>query len=164
VFSLNAPIPRAVHDIADRLAADCPPETVRPREERTLVVKRLGNPDAAARLSARAREVVTDQPPIAARIDGLAIFEDPPAGPAPVVALGVESPGLNELHERLCAAFDPIEGIESEAYRPHVTVARGPALHGQLPSIDAAHRWSIESLQFYDANRHLRAGRIDLPA
>ncbi|MFW6436542.1 MAG: 2'-5' RNA ligase family protein [Halococcoides sp.] len=162
MFSLNVPVPAAVHERADAVASECPPGTVRPRAERTLVVKRLGEPDAADRLSARAREVIRGQPPIAARIDGLVVFEEPPAGPAPVLALAIDSPGLERLHDRLCAVFDPIEGIEAGAYRPHVTVARGA---GVVREIDfETHRWSIDALALYDASRHLPAGRIDLPA
>ncbi|MFB6162630.1 MAG: 2'-5' RNA ligase family protein [Halococcoides sp.] len=165
MFSLNAPLPRDVHEIADRVAADYPPDTVRPRDQRTLVVKRLGDPTDAARLTARAREVVTDQPPIAARARGVVRFEDPPAGQAPVLALDIESPGLIDLHERLCAAFEPVEGIEGSAYHPHVTVARGPAVpdRAREASVEVC-EWSIEHLQLYDASRHLSAGRIDLPA
>ncbi|AWB27156.1 2'-5' RNA ligase family protein [Halococcoides cellulosivorans] len=164
MFSLNVPIPSAVNRIADELAREAPPATVRPHADRTLVLKRLGAQSDAARLSARAREALAGQPPVAARVAGLVVFEDPPAGPAPVVALSVESPGLVALHEQLCEYFDPAEGIEEEAYRPHVTVARGAgAERVRSASIDT-HRWSIEELQFYDANRHTPAGRIDLPA
>ncbi|MFW6436761.1 MAG: 2'-5' RNA ligase family protein [Halococcoides sp.] len=164
MFSLNAPIPGAVNRIADALAREAPPATVRPRDRRTLVVKRLGDPDEGARLAARAREAVAGQPPIAARVEGLVVFEDPPAGPAPVVALAIESPGLIALHATLCERFDTVEGIEGADYRPHVTVARGAGADRVRAASVEPHRWSIERLQFYDARRHIPAGRIDLPA
>lgn len=169
VYSLNAPVPSAVARLAADLAGELPAARARARGTRTLVVKRLsdGGESDDARLEARAREALAGAPACGARVDGVDVFEDVHAGPAPVVYLAVESPGLGALHGRLCEAFEPVAGIEGEEYVPHVTVARGG-------SVDAARRlaatdvdpieWTVEELQFWDATREQSVSRVSLPA
>lgn len=169
MYSLNAPVPSAVARLAGDLARDLPAATPRERGTHTLVVKRLGGGDheTFAHLSARARDAVAGAPACRARVDGLGVFPDPPLGTGPVVYLRVESPGLHALHERLCAAIDPVEDIEGEGYTPHVTVARGgdPDAARALTerSVDPV-EWAVEELVFWDAERNQRAGTVSLPA
>ncbi len=186
--SVNVPVPGRVSGLAAEVAADltarqggtdlgsavvpaAPGDArtdaggVRVRDDRTLVAKRLPEGDPH-RVEARAREAIAGTPPFEVRVDRVDQFAEPTAGPGPVVYLAVESPGLWELHERLCRVFEPVDRLESEEYTPHVTVARGG-------SPDAAERvlgpvepveWTVTELQFWDAARNLVAGRVSLPA
>jgi len=168
VYSLNVPVPGRVKQLAaslhPRLAA-----FDRVREDHTLVCKRLGDPDPGevAAVQGRARRALAGTAPFAARVDGIGVFEEPAAGPAPVVYLAVESPGLRAAHERLCAAFEPAEGIEGPDYVPHVTLARGGsvadarALAGT--DLDAV-EWTVERLVFWDDRHGGAAGHVRLPA
>ncbi|PSQ29501.1 phosphoesterase [Halobacteriales archaeon SW_10_68_16] len=168
MYSLNAPTPGEVSALAPDLARDLPEARARPRDEQTLVLKRLGRGDRAAfhRLSARAREALAGAPAVEARVTGVDCFADAATGPSPVVYLAVESPGLRAVHERLCEAFDPIEGLEGEAYVPHVTVARGggpeqaAAVCREIDPVE----WTVNELQVYDAERDQRVSRLSLPA
>lgn len=119
-YSLNAPLPDAVRAVARDLRTELPPG-VRPRERPTLVVKRLGT-GGHRTLAERARGALAGASPCAARLDGLGTFD---GGTGPVVHLTVESPGLRALHDRLCGTFDPVPGIEGDAYVAHVTLGRG---------------------------------------
>ena len=129
--SLNVPVPNAVA----RLAADLEPTLTpfdRIRDRHTLVVKRFGDdatggPDGERfdRLRERLRPLLADAPAFEARVTGIDYFERPPSGPGPVVYLGIGSPGLHALHRRLVEEFGAVEGMEGEAYVPHVTLARG---------------------------------------
>lgn len=127
VASLNLPIPGAVK----RIANDFHPSLTafdNVRENHTFVVKRIDSKAWRAdphRVRERLRRVVERTPPFEVRVWGVDFFADPPSGTAPVVYLAVESPGLHQLHGRLCREFDPVEGIEGEAYTPHITLARG---------------------------------------
>jgi 2'-5' RNA ligase len=167
-ISLNAPIPGRVK----RLASELEPDLYgfdRVRERHTLLVKRFGerDPSEYARLETRLRRVLRGTPAFEARVGGIDAFERPAFGPGPVVYLAVESPGLIALHERLCEAFEPVEGLEGEAYVPHVTLARG----GDL---EAAHRlcdrsvdpvtWTVSELTLRDATYGEVASRFSLPA
>lgn len=183
--SVNVPVPGRVSALAAEVAADLTarqggtgfdpsgPDSrdpraeaggVRVRDDRTLVAKRLPEGDPH-RVEARAREAIAGTPPFEVRVDRVDQFSEPTAGTGPVVYLAVESPGLWELHERLCRAFEPIDRLEGADYTPHVTVARGG-------SHDAAERvlgpvepveWTVTELQFWDAARALVAGRVSLP-
>ncbi|MFB6164253.1 MAG: 2'-5' RNA ligase family protein [Haloarculaceae archaeon] len=170
MYSLNAPVPSAVAALASDVAADLPAARERPRGSHTLGVKRLGTGDHEryARLEARAREALAGAPAVAARVADVAVFEDAPIGSAPVVYLAVESPGLIGIHERLCEAFDPIDGIEGDDYTPHVTIARGGSLEAARAVADAASlepiEWTIDELVFWDAEREQSISRIALPA
>ena len=142
MYSLNAPVPSAVARLASGLAADLLDATVRQRH--TLVVKRLSEGDPSG-LSAAVRRVVAGTDPFPARVTGVDVFEDPPAGEAPVAYLEVESPGLERLHRRLCERFDPADGIEADAYVPHVTVARGGDAD-RLRGCDLDREWTVDRL------------------
>ena len=169
MYSLNVPLPSAATALAGRLAADLPQARARPRGEHTLVAKRLGGGDHAAyaRLEARAREAVQGTAPFDVALTGIEQFETAATGPSPVVYLAVESPGLVALHERLCRAFDPVDGIEGDAYAPHVTIARGgdPAAASRLVDreIDPV-EWTVEELVTFDAERGQPVSRLSLPA
>ncbi|MEF8781542.1 MAG: 2'-5' RNA ligase family protein [Haloarculaceae archaeon] len=169
MYSLNVPVPVDVSRLASELARELPAARARGRDEHTLVAKRLGEDDGAAfgRLASRAREALAGTPAFEARVTGVDHFAEAAAGLSPVVYLAVESPGLVSLHRDLARAFDPVEGLEGEAYVPHVTVARGG-------SVDAARRladrdvdlieWTVTELVFWDAERGERAGTVSLPA
>ena len=167
MYSLNAPVPSAVAALADDLARDLVDARSRVRGSHTLVVKRLTDDDLGyAHLEARARDVLAGTPACEARVADVEIFETVPSGPAPVVYLRVESPGLEALHDRLCETFDPVAGIEGDDFVPHVTVARG----GQVAAarrlaeteIDPI-EWVVDELVFWDATREQPASRVSLP-
>lgn len=169
MYSLNASFPSAVPALAGRLARDLPRAQARERGGHTLVCKRLGSGDHAAyaRIEAKARDALRGTAPFEVRVAGLDWFETAVTGPAPVVYLAVESPELRALHERLCAAFDPVEGMEGDEYEPHVTVARGgdPAAARRLVGRDIDPiEWTVEELVFYDAERGQPVSRVALPA
>lgn len=169
MYSLNAPTPGEVSALAPDLARDLPEARARPRDEQTLVLKRLGRGDRAAfhRLSARAREALAGAPAVEARVTGVDCFADAATGPSPVVYLAVQSPGLEALHRRLIEAFEPVEGIEGEDYVPHVTVARGGTLAAAQRLADREIdpiEWSVTELVFWDAERAQSAGSVSLPA
>lgn len=184
--SVNVPVPGRVSALAAEVAADLSAGQggaefgsaarahagsrdghggVRVRDDRTLVAKRLPEGDPH-RVEARAREAIAGTPPFEVRVDRVDQFSEPTAGSGPVVYLAVESPGLWELHERLCRAFDPIDRLEGPDYTPHVTVARGgdpEAAERVLGPVDPV-EWTVTELQFWDATRALVAGRVSLPA
>jgi 2'-5' RNA ligase len=169
VYSLNAPLPSSVTALAGRLARELPRARARPRGEHTLVLKRLGSGDHAAyaRIEGRARDALRGTDPFSVRVTGVGQFETAVPGPSPVVYLAVESPELRALHERLCAAFDPVEGMEGDGYVPHVTVARGgdPAAARRLVDRDIEPvEWTVEELVFFDAERGQSVSRVSLPA
>ena len=169
MYSLNIPLPSSVTSLAGRLAHDLPQARARPRGEHTLVAKRLGDGDHAAyaRLEARARDAVRGIAPFEVRVIGIDCFETAVTGPSPVVYLAVESAQLRALHERLCEAFDAVEGMEADAYIPHVTIARGgdPAAARRLVERDIDPvTWAVEELAFFDAERGQSVSRISLPA
>lgn len=169
MYSLNVPIDPAVGRLADRLASSLPRAQERARGDRTLVAKRLGAGDhtAYARIEARVRDILRGTDPFQVRITGIEQFETAATGPSPVVYLAVESPPLCRLHERLCRAFDPVDGIEADDYVPHVTIARGgdPTAATELTerAIDPI-EWTAEDLGFFDAERGQSASRVALPA
>ncbi len=167
MYSVNVPVPSEVSALASRLARDLPRARGRPRGEHTLVVKRLVGEGGDHQQVARARDVLADAPTFRVRITGIDLFARPTSGAGPVVYLAVESPGLERLHYRLASAFDPVEGIEGEAYVPHVTIARGGperAAHRitdrQIDPIE----WTASELVFWDGDRNQPAGRVSLPA
>jgi len=169
VYSLNVPVPAAVARLASDLASNLPAARARPRGEHTLVVKRLGEGAHTPypRLEARVRDLLAGQQAFEARVAGVGLFRDPPAGSGPVVYLRIESPPLVALHRRLLPAFDPVEGMEGDAYVPHVTVARSG-------SLDRAERladrpvdpitWDVTELVFWDGEHSQPVSRLSLPA
>lgn len=167
-FSLNVPVPGRVAAIASELRPALSAfESIRDRH--TLVLKRLeeGDPDG---LETRVRQALAGAPACEARIAGIGAFEDPPAGSAPVVYLAVESPGLVQIHERLCDRFAPAMGIEGEHYLPHVTLARGggdaatAAVERLLETEVEPVTWTVGELVFWDARYGEATGRVSLPA
>ncbi|MFB6146174.1 MAG: 2'-5' RNA ligase family protein [Halobacteriaceae archaeon] len=167
MYSLNAPVPPAVRALADDLApALTAADDV--RDEFTLVVKRLraDDRDGFRAVRERVRGTLAGAPAVAARVDEVGVFRDPPAGDAPVIYLAVESPGLLALHRRLCDAVDPVPGIEGDAYAPHVTVARGgdPAVADRLAGRAVGPvEWTVDELAYYDGRHGEQVGTVSLP-
>ncbi|MCU4716767.1 2'-5' RNA ligase family protein [Halapricum hydrolyticum] len=165
MYSLNVPPPSAVTRLASSLARDVPRARARQHGEHTLVCKRLGDGDGA-RLAARVREALAGVAPFELRVSGIDLFETATTGSAPVVYLDVESPGLRQLHERLCGVFDPVERIEADDYTPHVTIARGGELadarrlaRREVEPI----RWTAERLSVWDSHRNVSVREFSLP-
>lgn len=190
MFSLNVPLPSAV----DRLADDLHPKLSgfdRVRDRRTLVCKRFGaadvpdrvddgsgnpapgggptppKPDALATLRDDLRPLLAGTGPFDVAVTGVDAFDAPASGSRPVIYLGVESDGLVRLHHRLCAAYGAIEGIEGDAYVPHVTLARGgdpePGVVADL--VDAEYgpiRWRVHALDLYDPEFREVAATVEL--
>ncbi|MFC7156544.1 2'-5' RNA ligase family protein [Halomarina halobia] len=160
MYSLNAPLSPAADALVADLQGDLP-AGVRPRHRPTLVVKRLGGGDHR-RVAARSRAALSDAPACAARVDGLGTFDGPTG---PILHLVVESPGLCLLHDRLCAAFDPVAGIEGADYVPHVTLGRGgdPGAVAQFRDRDVPPvAWTVDELWLWDADRRERIGSLPL--
>lgn len=140
MFSLNIPLPPDINRLANRLHPQLS-EFDRVRERHTLVCKRLGpnlevesidgtNGDVrpsetVAELREEIRPLVRNTPPFQVEITGIDAFSHPQTGPGPVVYLVVESQQVYDLHRRLTRAFGAIDGLEGDAYVPHVTLARG---------------------------------------
>jgi len=170
VYSLNVSLPSSVTSLAGQLGRELPRARARPRGEHTLVVKRLGSGDHAAyaRIEARARDAIRGTAPFEVRLTGVEQFEVAATGPSPVVYLAIESPELRALHDRLCEAFDAVEGMEGpDEYVPHVTIARGgdPAAAKRLVKRDIDPiEWVVEELVFFDAERGQSVSRVSLPA
>lgn len=190
MFSLNVPLPSAVDRLADRLHPQLA-RFDRIRERHSLVCKRIGvdvladpnrppNKDAAiAELRAELRPLVRGTGPFQVEITGIDAFEEPTAGPGPVVYLVVESEPLVRLHWRLVRAFGAIEELEGDAYVPHVTLARGlegrqrngqqnsTPLDEELELLRAAAgeidvQWRVDELDLWDPEFRESAGRIRL--
>ncbi|MFB6132924.1 MAG: 2'-5' RNA ligase family protein [Halanaeroarchaeum sp.] len=170
MYSLNVPLPPRVRDVAASLRpALVGFDRVRDDRSRTLVLKRLAADDRREFLTARrdAREALRGAPVVDARIDGVGVFEEPPAGSGPVAYLAVESPGLHDLHERLVDSLGAIPDLEGEAYTPHVTLARGGDGRAAEAVLDASFdsiTWTVDELEFYDARHGERIEAISLPA
>lgn len=188
MFSLNVPLPPAV----DRLAADLHPKLSgfdRVRDRHTLVCKRLGvedvpdrvgghnppedvgprppKPDALAALREDLRPLLSGTDPFDVAVTGIDVFDAPASGSRPVVYLTVESEVLVRLHQRLCAAYGAIEGIEGEEFVPHVTLARGgnpeAGVVADLVSADIEPiRWRVHALDLYDPEFREVAATIEL--
>ena len=172
--SLNVPVPGRVA----ALSGDLRPALAafdRVKERHTLVVKRLSQsgpgPDWTdpAGLETRVREALAGAPAFEARVSEIGAFREPVAGPGPVVYLAVESPGLHDVHRRLCAAFEPVPELEGEEYVPHVTLARGGGeaaeeAVGRLLETDIEPvTWTVGELVFWDARYGEVTGRVSLP-
>ncbi len=168
VYSVNVPVPAQITAIATELDEDLAPFD-RVIEDHTLVVKRLGRSTRSdlAAVSDRIETVLDGWGPIAARVDGIDVFADPPAGPAPVVYLAVESPGLEVLHVEFAHAFGIVdEAVEGANYVPHVTLARGGNRRAatRMTGVDVNRvDWTVESLVLYDANANQSVTRFSLP-
>jgi len=174
VYSVNVPVPDPVHAVVDDLRPLLTPfDRVRERRTRSLVAKRLPaeNRRTYRKNERTARDALRGAPSFECRISGIDAFRDPPSGTSPVVYLAVESPGLHEIHRRLCDAFDPVPGMEGDDYTPHVTLARdlsGFRAQSALDDVLAADvdsvTWTVEELEFRDATHHERISTLSLPA
>ena len=167
MYSLNVPIPGQVA----RIATDLRPRLTgfdRVRDRHTLVLKRLGDLDHATfpPIEKAVRQALVGTPAVEAAVAGIDAFREPATGPAPVVYLAVESPGLLDMHHRLGQVVDPIEGLEGPNYVPHITLARGgePGVLDRIVETPVEGvSWTVTALEFWDAGRGERAGRISLP-
>jgi len=176
VFSLNVPVPGAVR----RLASDLQPRLLdfaSVREDQTLVVKRVPDSELAngppahqlATLQERLRPVVNELPAVEAKVAGIDAFGQPARGDGPVVYLAIESPGLRQIHRTLTDAFGVIEGIEGDAYTPHVTLARGGGVAAAAAAEQLREReiepvsWTVSELVIWDAQHREPAARFSLP-
>lgn len=170
MYSLNVPVPGVVHDLARSLRpALVGFEWVRPARTRTLVVKRLPADDRREYLTAerRVRRALAGAPTVEARIDGVGVFPDPPNGSGPVAYLAVESPGLERIHRRVTEDLEPVPEMEGDAYTPHVTLARDGdrrAVERLREATVESVTWTIDALEFYDAEHGERIERVPLPA
>jgi len=163
-FSLNAPVPGRVRRIADDLSPTLH-GFERIRRRHSLVCKRLDE-GRSGPIADRARRALAGAPAAEARIDGIDLFENPPAGSAPVVYLAVESPGLQRLHARLCEAFDPVPGLEGNDYVPHVTLARGGDVETARQLADRTVdpvEWTVSEIHLWDAADRETVRRFSLP-
>lgn len=169
VYSLNVPVPSEVARLAGEMARHLPGAAERSRGRHTLVAKRLGTGgyETYHAMEARVREFLTGQPAFEASVTGIDMFPEATSGTSPVVYLVVESPGLWEMHERLCEEFGALEGLEGDDYDPHVTIARGGSMASARRLCDREIEpveWTVDALSFLDAERGHEAGRISLPA
>ena len=175
VYSVNAPVPDAVDDVAESLRPALTEfARVRERRERTLLLKRVPAADRKELRTAweTAKDALEGAPAVEARVSEVDTFENPPNGSSPVVYLAVESPGLHRLHDRLCEVFDPVPVMEGgDDYDPHVTLARdADGFRGRraVENIDGRQvgpaTWDIEALHLYDAEHGERVATLSLPA
>jgi len=162
VDSINVPVPGRVR----RLAADRRPALAafdRVREEHSMVCKRFERPPDRRALD----DALAGTPAFEAAAVAVDFFADPPRGPAPVLYLAVESPGLVALHRRLVERFGAVRGLEGDDYTPHVTLARGGtrAAAERLagPLADPV-TWTVSRLLAWDAERRVSERSIPLPA
>lgn len=175
VFSLNVPVPGEARQLTSVLRPTLSAfETVRDRP--TLVLKRFGEEtietrgrttpeDQVAALRERLRPLLARTAPFEVRIDRIDFFERPTTGPGPVVYLAVESGRLEHLHRRLVDEFGAIEGLEGEAYVPHVTLARGGSVEDAERLADRSIEpieWRVSELALWDARFREPVGRMRL--
>jgi 2'-5' RNA ligase len=160
VYSCNVPVPAEVSRLARGLARECREAT--PRDRHSLVLKRLGDGDPGG-LAGRVRRTLAGTAPFEVRVTGVGVFREPPVGRGPVAYLSVESPRLLALHRELCAAFDPVDGIEGDDYVPHVTVARGGDADRLAGRSIEARTWTVESLTLWSAEYDEGVERLSLP-
>lgn len=168
MYSLNAPVPGAISALAwDLRSALTGFERI--RDELTLVVKRMEGRSAGefAAEERAIRQAIAGTAPMEAAVVGVDVFEEPPAGPAPVVYLEVESPGLIELHTQLVEHYGALGPVEGADYTPHITLARGtddPSIIEMVREVaEPQHTWTIDRLVFWDARRGVPAGEVSLP-
>lgn len=169
MYSLNVPVPRAVETRRDELAPSLERfQTV--RDPLTLVVKRFGDrpPASVDALQRRLEELLADWAPLAAHIDRIEAFESPAGGPAPVVYLAVDSPGIEALHHALVERFGTADvAIEGDAYVPHVTLARGGPLQGLdavTGPLECPIEWTVEALELWSVRHEQPVATLSLGA
>ncbi|QLC33457.1 2'-5' RNA ligase family protein [Halarchaeum sp. CBA1220] len=170
MYSVSVPVPPVVRELIREFRPLLTGfDRVRGQRTATLVVKRLDADDRREYLRAarEAKRALRGAPTFDARISDVGVFEEPTGGTAPVVYLAVESPGLWEVHRQLVAELGRVPGLEGDDYTPHVTLARdGPP--------DAVERvrdydfdpvtWTVNELEFYDAEHKERIETVSLPA
>ncbi len=168
MYSLNAPAPSAVDTIFERFRESLQAFDV-VRTSPTLLVKRFGPRSLAdlSTLEGSLDDALSGWGPIEARANEIDAFLDPPDGPAPVVYLAIDSPGLEALHRHLVAEFGVgPEVIEGDQYVPHITLARG-GHRTDLRSLTSASidpiRWTIEELHLRDVTYDQPARQFHLP-
>ncbi|MDL0131163.1 2'-5' RNA ligase family protein [Halobacterium salinarum] len=175
MYSVNAPVPAAVNELAAELRPALTEfDRVRERHEQTLLVKRVPASDRKELRTAwqTAQDALDGAPAVEARVSEVDTFENPPNGSSPVVYLAVESPGIHRLHERLCSVFDPVPVMEGgDDYDPHVTLARDADGFQGRRAVDAIDgrqvgpvTWTIDELYLYDAEYGERVDTLSLPA
>lgn len=167
MISLNVPVPGQVKRIANSLgpaltAFDSVTDT------HTLVCKRFGNLPATdpVRVETRVRDRLRGTPPFEIRLDGLGVFTHPVTLPAPVLYLAVESAGLVDIHESLVQEFGAVDGLEQDAYTPHITLARGATPETacriaarSIPPVE----WTVNELWLWAAESDTRISTLSLP-
>lgn len=178
MYSLNAPVPGRVHQLASSLYPELR-AFERVREEHSLLAKRFSDDDRRSEdrravddrrfdsVEQRVRRALSGAPAFEAAVTGIDYFEAPPSGTAPVVYLAVESPGLERIHRRLVEEFGAFEGLEGEDYVPHVTLAREGDVADAEQVVDRAVErieWTVGELYFKDARYDGTIGTISLPA
>ncbi|MDS0297276.1 2'-5' RNA ligase family protein [Halogeometricum sp. S1BR25-6] len=169
MFSLNVPIPGRV----ERLASELHPaltsfDSIRDRH--SLVLKRFdtaldADADSLPHLRERLRGTLRGVGPFEIRTDGIGAFEIPTKGPGPVVYLAIESPGLFDLHDRLCAEFGTVPEMEGDDYTPHVTLARGGRIEDARTLVERDIEevgWTVEEVRVWDGRYRENAARIPL--
>lgn len=169
MFSLNVPVPGTVHEVAMELRSSLA-GIEQFRDDLTMVVKRLpvDEPEAFPPVNQRTLSALSGTAPFEVRIDGIGTFEEPVTGPAPVIYLAVESPGLLAIHDRLVEEFDAVPRFEGDEYVPHVTLGRGGNVSekrlAELRSHDVEPvAWTVDRLIFWDPRRQLPIGEVRLP-
>lgn len=166
MYSVNAPVPGRVSELAARLYPDLH-AFERVRETHSLLVKRLGDASDVNALQRRTHRALAGTPAVEAAVTGIDYFADPPVGPAPVVYLAVESPGLEAIHADLVDVFEPVPELEGDDYVPHVTLARGgeeeAARRLTAREIDPI-TFTVTELEFFDGRHRLPVSRVSLPA
>lgn len=124
MYSLNATVPGTVEALAGELRGELLAfETV--RDDRSMLIKRLGELTSVPRHAKLLRQRLTDIGPITATVTGIDFFAAPPVGPGPVVYLAVDSPQLDAIHTRLVETYGAVHQLEGPEYTMHITLARG---------------------------------------
>lgn len=165
MYGLNVVVPGQVQ----RIASDLHPRLTafdHIRQRHTLVVKRFEAQDLD-HLRERLRVAIQGTTPITARITGIGYFAEPAAGSAPVVYLSVDSPGLRDLHLRLCETFGTVSGLEGKDYTPHVTLARDGDVEDAkaLASVEVEPiEWTVSELRIWSKEYREFVHRLRLPA
>jgi hypothetical protein len=157
-----------VEDVPDRVGEDVPDRVGEDAPDRVGEADpRPPKPDALAALREDLRPLLAGTDPFDVAVTGVGAFDVPASGSRPVVYLAVESDALVRLHRRLCAAYGAVEGIEGDAFVPHVTLARGgnPEPGAVADLVDAEFdpiRWRVHALDVYDPEFREVAASIDL--